>query len=68
MDELSPRADFSSLGLVDLLNHLVRTGRKVKVHYIYGHWLDLNSVEDLDRASGFAQGRADQGSSQGRDS
>jgi phosphoenolpyruvate phosphomutase len=68
MDELSPRADFSSLGLVDLLNHLVRTGRKVKVHYIDGHWLDLNSAEDLDRASGFAQGRADQDSSQGRDS
>jgi hypothetical protein len=28
----------------------------VKVLYVYGHWLDLNSIEDLDRAGDFAHG------------
>jgi hypothetical protein len=26
------------------------------VLYIHGHWLDVNSLDDLDRAGDFAQG------------
>jgi phosphoenolpyruvate phosphomutase len=28
----------------------------VRVLYINGHWLDVNSLEDLDRAGDFTQG------------
>ncbi len=56
LDELAEREDFNSLSTVDLLNHLITTNRPVKVLYVYGHWLDLNSIEDLDRAGDFAHG------------
>ena len=57
MDDLRERADFASLGVTDLLNHLIEKGRRVKVLYIHGHWLDVNRMEDLSRASDFAHGQ-----------
>lgn len=56
LEELHEREDFDSLSMVDLINHLISAGRPVKVLYVYGHWLDLNSIEDLDRAGDFAHG------------
>ena len=56
LDDMNKRADFNRLGLPDLLNELVARGRAVKVLYIHGHWLDVNSLADLDRAGDFAQG------------
>ncbi len=56
LEELRTQPDFNGLGLPDLLNHLIVRGRPVKVHYIHGHWLDVNSLEDLGRASDFAHG------------
>lgn len=53
LDELRGRDDFERLGMGDLLNHLVERGRSVKVLYIHGHWLDVNALEDLDRAGDF---------------
>lgn len=55
MAELQSREDFQKLGMRDLLNHLVETSAEVKVHYIHGHWLDVNSLEDLELAQGFAR-------------
>ncbi|MGH8510817.1 MAG: NTP transferase domain-containing protein, partial [Gammaproteobacteria bacterium] len=55
--DLRARADFSRLNTPHLLNHLVRSGHKVHVLYIHGHWLDVNTLEDLDRAGLFAEGR-----------
>jgi phosphoenolpyruvate phosphomutase len=55
---LKQRADYQSLGLPHVLNHLVAAGRPVRVVYINGHWLDVNSLEDLDRAGDFTQGSA----------
>lgn len=57
LDELSTRDDFNSLSIPDLINHLVSQGRKINVHYINGHWLDVNSLEDIDRASDFTYGQ-----------
>lgn len=54
--ELQGTPGFECLTLPDLLNHLVRTGHPVQVHYIHGHWLDVNQLEDLDRAGDFTQG------------
>lgn len=50
---LREQADFDQLGLPHLLNLLVKNGHPVKVFYINGHWLDINTLDDLDRASDF---------------
>ncbi len=55
--ELKLKDDFSSLTMPDLLNHLVQEGKEIQVHYINGHWLDVNSLDDIDRASDFAHGQ-----------
>jgi phosphoenolpyruvate phosphomutase len=36
---------------------LIACGRPIKVLYIHGHWLDVNRMEDLVRASEFARGQ-----------
>lgn len=43
-------------GVGDLINALVGAGIKVQVLYIHGHWLDVNRLEDLQRADAFARG------------
>ena len=53
LDELAARRGYEQLTLPDLLNHLTQNGRPVTVHYINGHWLDVNSVNDIDRAGDF---------------
>lgn len=53
LDELETLPGFDKLTLPDLLNHLTRSSRPVTVHYINGHWLDVNSVNDIDRAGDF---------------
>jgi len=53
LEELKQRDNFSQLTIPDLLNHLVDQGYSIKVHYINGHWLDVNSIEDIDRAGDF---------------
>ncbi len=37
----------------DLLNYLVARGYPVRVLYIHGHWVDVNTVEDLPSAGSF---------------
>jgi phosphoenolpyruvate phosphomutase len=55
LEELQQSDDFSQMTIPDLLNHLVEQGHPVKVHYINGHWLDVNSIEDIDRAGDFTK-------------
>ena len=57
LDRLQERSDFDSLGIPDLLNELIAAGNTVKVLYIHGHWLDVNNLEDLGRASDFTHGK-----------
>ena len=57
--ELQARPDFASLGTPDLLNHLIEKGLPVAVLYVHGHWLDVNDLEDLERANAFAHGSLD---------
>lgn len=56
LETLSNTANFTQLGLPDLLNFLIGQGERVQVMYINGHWLDLNNLADLERANDFAQG------------
>lgn len=49
------RADnFEQLGIPDLINAIIDAGHDVRVWYIHGHWLDVNSLTDLERAGDFA--------------
>lgn len=56
LEALRQRGDFAQLGLPDVLNHLVAAGKPVHVWYVHGHWLDVNSVQDLENAGNFAAG------------
>ncbi|MGH6636922.1 MAG: phosphoenolpyruvate mutase [Gammaproteobacteria bacterium] len=56
LNELIKQEDFDRLGVPDLLNYLVAQGKRIKVLYIHGHWLDVNSLEDLERADDFTHG------------
>jgi phosphoenolpyruvate phosphomutase len=55
LTELQKHDNFSKMTIPDLLNYLVETGHPVKVHYIHGHWLDVNTIEDIDRAGDFTK-------------
>ncbi len=57
IEVLTKRPDFGKLGIPDLINFLVTDGRDVRVWYIHGHWLDVNSLADLERAGDFAAER-----------
>jgi phosphoenolpyruvate phosphomutase len=49
-------ADGEALRTMDmpaLLRELVRAGREVRVVYTAGHWLDIDSVEDVLAAGSF---------------
>jgi phosphoenolpyruvate phosphomutase len=56
LDRLQGHPDFDTLSIPDLLNEMVAARRPVKVLYVHGHWLDVNSLEDLSRASDFTHG------------
>jgi phosphoenolpyruvate phosphomutase len=55
LKDLCTQGDFSKLTVPDLLNHLIKTGRTINVHYINGHWLDVNELADIERAGDFIQ-------------
>ncbi|MBK8959907.1 MAG: phosphoenolpyruvate mutase [Proteobacteria bacterium] len=57
LDALAEREDFDSLDMGDLLNHIVARGHAVRVIYIHGHWLDVNSLRDLEQAGRFTAGQ-----------
>ncbi|MEQ8661555.1 MAG: phosphoenolpyruvate mutase, partial [Gammaproteobacteria bacterium] len=57
LDTLATRADFATLGMRDLLNALIDAGQRVHVVYVNGHWLDVNSLSDLEHAGAFTSGQ-----------
>jgi phosphoenolpyruvate phosphomutase len=56
--QLRGREDFSRLEVPDLINRLIENGHAPQVQYISGHWMDINNVQDLARASDFAHGQS----------
>ena len=58
LSELQKRDDFNQLSMPDLLNYLIEQGKPLKVHYIHGHWLDVNVLDDIDRAGDFTHGQS----------
>ena len=57
LKKLQNQPDFNERTMPDLLNQLVADGHPVQVIYINGHWLDVNNLDDLNRAGEFAHGR-----------
>jgi len=58
MHELKQRENFDQLTIPDLLNFLTEQGKKIHVHYISGHWLDVNSINDINKANDFTAGQS----------
>jgi phosphoenolpyruvate phosphomutase len=56
--QLQAGADFSRLDVPDLVNRLIVNGHAPQVQYVTGHWMDINNLEDLQRAGDFAHGQA----------
>ena len=50
---LKQRKDFDSLGIPDLLNQLINEGHAPQVQFVTGHWMDINNLDDLERAGTF---------------
>jgi phosphoenolpyruvate phosphomutase len=58
LEQLRQHPEFESMGVPDLVNRLVADGHAPQVQYIAGHWMDINNLEDLQRAGDFAHGQA----------
>ncbi len=57
LEQLRGEGRFEDGGVPDLINRLVENGHAPQVQYISGHWMDINNLEDLQRAGEFAHGR-----------
>jgi phosphoenolpyruvate phosphomutase len=57
LEQLRADQAFASMGVPDLLNRLVMNGHAPQIQYISGHWMDINNMEDLQRAADFANGQ-----------
>jgi phosphoenolpyruvate phosphomutase len=55
LTDLKTQPNFQLMGIPDLCNYLIDQGKPIRVIYINGHWLDVNSLEDLERAVNFTQ-------------
>ena len=53
LEALKQKDGFHKLGVPDLLNQLVEDGHAPQVQYVNGHWMDINNLEDLERAGQF---------------
>ena len=53
MQTLKQSENFNALGIPDLLNQLVKDGHPPQVQYVNGHWMDINNLDDLERAGTF---------------
>ncbi len=57
LGQLRSEDGFEQLAVPDLINRLVENGHAPQVQYISGHWMDINNLEDLQRAGDFAHHR-----------
>ena len=53
LEQLRRREDFRSLRCDALLRELVKEGTPAEIVFITGHWLDVDSLEDLSAANAF---------------
>ena len=53
-EELNARPNANKYSLADLLNQIIKNGHRIRVIYIHGHWLNINSLVDLGEAGDFS--------------
>jgi len=53
LDRLQQREDYATLRFKDLFQDLLQAGQSIHVQYITGHWLDVDTLEDLSKAQAF---------------
>jgi phosphoenolpyruvate phosphomutase len=53
LDRLKTREDFKKLRFKDLFQELIKDGHDVRVHYVAGHWLDVDTLDDYAQAQRF---------------
>jgi phosphoenolpyruvate phosphomutase len=53
--QLQKADGFARFGVPELINQMVANGHAPQVQYISGHWMDINNLEDLQRAGDFAR-------------
>jgi phosphoenolpyruvate phosphomutase len=54
LGQLRAADGFEGMAVPDLINRLVDNGHTPQVQYISGHWMDINNLDDLQRAGDFA--------------
>ncbi len=54
LGQLRAEDGFDGLAVSDLINRLIDNGHTPQVQYISGHWMDINNLDDLQRAGDFA--------------
>jgi phosphoenolpyruvate phosphomutase len=54
LKKLKEKQNFNELSLRHLINQILSDGNPIRVIYIHGHWIDVNSIADLDKASALA--------------
>jgi len=57
LETLKAQANFEQLGLPDLINQLIADQHPPQVQFISGHWMDINNLDDLQRAGEFTRGQ-----------
>ncbi len=57
LEQLRGEGRFEQCSVPELINRLVENGHAPQVQYISGHWMEINNLEDLQRAGDFAHGR-----------
>ncbi len=55
LEQLKNEGPLARFGVPELINRLVANGHAPQVQYISGHWMDINNLEDLQRAGDFAR-------------
>ncbi len=55
IDDLKTQENYKLMSLADLLNQVIKLNHPVKVHYLNGHWIDINALADIDRAGDFTK-------------
>jgi phosphoenolpyruvate phosphomutase len=58
LEQLRGEPGFERMDVPDLVNRLIDNGHAPQVQYISGHWMDINNLDDLQRAGEFAHGQA----------
>jgi len=54
LGQLRAEGGFDGMAVPDLINRLIDNGHTPQVQYISGHWMDINNLNDLQRAGDFA--------------